>query len=107
MGATATDALLQAAATRVSGTVPPDDVVARIGADTFAILVESETAAEDAAALVAAASTALRAPGLPAAEHGLEVTTTVVLADPDEVDPMLVLHRAERHRQAAARARDT
>jgi diguanylate cyclase (GGDEF)-like protein/PAS domain S-box-containing protein len=107
MGATATDALLQAAATRVSGTVPPDDVVARTGADTFAILVESETAAEDAAALVAAASTALRAPGLPAAEHGLEVTTSVVLADADEVDPMLVLHRAERHRHAAAPARET
>jgi PAS domain S-box-containing protein/diguanylate cyclase (GGDEF)-like protein len=99
LGGAAADALLQAAATRVTGVVPPDDPVARISPDTFAILVESEDAAADAAAFVDGVAAALREPGLAAAEQGMEVIVSIVVADADDVDPHLVLHRAEQRRR--------
>jgi PAS domain S-box-containing protein len=105
-GQAAADSLVLAAADRLTGVVPPDDPVARIEADTFAILSESEDAPADAIAIADAVASALRVPGLPHSREGVEAVVSVLVADDEEIDAETVLERAEaRHRRMGIPAR--
>jgi diguanylate cyclase (GGDEF)-like protein/PAS domain S-box-containing protein len=95
LGQAAADSFTLDATERVLRTASPDELVARIGADTFAVLVESADAGADARATARTLRDALAAPGLPHTPDALVPRVSVVVADDGDVDADALLSRAE------------
>lgn len=106
LGQAAADALALAAAERISELVAPDDLVARIGADTFAVLLESADAGADARSIARHLAEELATTALPHSPDGVGPSAGWVEAADAEVDADGLLQRAEaaQRRWAAVQA---
>lgn len=107
LGQAAADSLVLAAAERIVDAVPPDELIARVGADTFALLVESADAGADAAAIARRLREQLSTTAFPHSPDGLVPVSSVTVAGDDQIDADALLARAEEaHARRATPARD-
>jgi diguanylate cyclase (GGDEF)-like protein len=95
LGHHAGDALLVEFSRRMSALLKPDDMLARLAGDEFAILCRRS----DADTIVDVARSCVEAGGRPAVLDGLEIVVTVsvgvALANPNETDPLQPMRRAD------------
>jgi diguanylate cyclase (GGDEF)-like protein len=87
MGHSAGDELLMIAAERISGTVRPEDVVARMGGDEFTVLIRGITHAREAEAVAERISEALSGP-MQLQGREVVVSASIGLAFDDAADPL-------------------
>jgi diguanylate cyclase (GGDEF)-like protein len=95
-GHVAGDALLVAAAKRLSAAVRPGDLVARLGGDEFVTLLVGPGTEEAAIAVALRQADAMRAPfPVGAASVGLTVSVGIALTTPDGINAAELVHRAD------------
>jgi len=103
MGHAVGDALLVAAARRITSTVRPSDTVARLGGDEFAVLMEDIDALDEAVVVAERIVAALREPfDLPEREIRLSVSVGVAVATL-ETSTAALLSEADQAMYAAKR----
>ena len=108
LGHEAGDALLQVVADRLTRCLRPDDVLARLGGDELAIVMDTMT---DMSAVVAAVDRVAFEVSRPVEIAGVNITTSIsagiVDARPGEADESIMLHRADIAMYAAKRLHRT
>jgi diguanylate cyclase (GGDEF)-like protein len=102
LGHVAGDALLLAAAQRLSSAVRPDDLVARLGGDEFVVLLGGGTSEDEASSVAMRLIDSLRVPFQVAGEAiPLSASAGVALGLAGETNPAELLHRADEAMYAA------
>jgi diguanylate cyclase (GGDEF)-like protein len=88
------DAVLIAVTERLKACVQPGDVLARIGADEFAVIEVGGSQPEAVSSLAQSITCALAAP-MTVADHAVELTVSIGIALPDEEGPDAALRNAD------------
>jgi diguanylate cyclase (GGDEF)-like protein len=102
LGHVAGDALLLAAAQRLSHAVRPNDLVARIGGDEFVVLLASGTREDEATSVALRLIDSLRDPFHVGGEQiSLTASAGVALGSPGQTNAAELLHRADEAMYAA------